>query len=73
VPLGVLEGLSFASGETLKCEAEVLLSGFGQRGFQTLSRNHLFTPRSATQAKMVDDIPSEARLYPQFWGVAVVE
>ena len=73
VPLSIFEGLSFTPGASLLCEAEVLLSGFGQRGFQTLSRNHLFTPRSAVSAKMVDDIPCEARLYPQHWGAAIVE
>lgn len=73
VPLSALEGLSFKPGEKLACEAEVLLSGFGQRGFQTISRNHLFTLRSFSQAKMVDDIPTEARMYPQNWGEALVK
>jgi hypothetical protein len=57
----------------LALEAEVLVSGSGQRGFQTLSRNHLYTPRDAGAPNMVDDIPSEARLYPQYWGEAVVK
>lgn len=75
VPLKLLEslGLSIKPGEKLAFEAEVLLSGFGQRGFQTVSRNHLFTPRSAVQSKMVDDVPTEARLYPQNWGEAIVK
>ncbi len=73
VPLSVLEGLSFKSGDKLSFEAEVLLSGYGLRGFQTMSRNHLFTPRSFVPAKMVDDVPTEARLYPAQWGEAIIE
>ena len=59
-------------GNRIAFEAEVLLSGNGVRGLQTISRNHLFTPRSAVQAKMVDDIPSEARSYPEYFGTAVI-
>jgi hypothetical protein len=73
IPLSLLNGLSFKSGAKLAFEAEVLLSGMGQRGFQTMSRNHLYTPGNAGQASMVDDIPSEARLYPQHWGNAEVK
>ncbi len=75
IPLNVFTdlGLSIKPGEKLAFEAEILLSGFGQRGFQTVSRNHLFTPRSAVQAKMIDDVPTEARLYPQNWGEADVK
>ena len=73
VPLKALSGLNFKPGEKLAFEAEVLLSGYGQRGFQTLSRNHLFTSRSAVASKMVDDIPTESRLYPANWGEAEVK
>ncbi len=42
------------------------------RGQQAASRNYLFTPlRSETS--MTSDIPTEARLYPQYWGKAVVK
>lgn len=73
LPKAFFADLSLKSGEKLAFEAEVLLSGFGQRGFQAMSRNHLYTSRSASQAKMVDDIPSEARLYPAYWGTLEVE
>ncbi|MFW5857014.1 MAG: hypothetical protein ACOCX4_03970, partial [Planctomycetota bacterium] len=73
LPKAFFEGLDFAAGSELAFEAEVLLSGYGQRGFQAISRNHLYTSRAATQAKMVDDIPSEARLSPANWGVLRVE
>lgn len=66
VPRRYLPDYELRDGGTVALEAEVLLSGNGIRGLQTLSRNHLFTPRSAGQAKMVDDIPSEARIYPQY-------
>lgn len=66
VPRALLPDYEFRKGGKIALEAEVLLSGNGIRGLQTLSRNHLFTPRSAGQAKMVDDIPSEARIYPQY-------
>ena len=67
IPKNIFEGLSFESGESVGFEAEVLLSGMGQRGFQVISRNHLYTPSTAGQATMVDDVPSEARLYPEYW------
>ncbi|MFZ2657480.1 MAG: hypothetical protein WAX69_21270 [Victivallales bacterium] len=75
IPLKLLEslGLSVKPGEKLSFDSEVLLSGFGQRGFQTMARNHMFTSRSFVPAKMVDDIPSEARLYPAQWGEAVIK
>jgi hypothetical protein len=75
IPLKLLEslGLSVKPGEKLSFDAEVLLSGFGQRGFQTMSRNHLFTSRSFVPSKMVDDIPTEARMYPAQWGEAVLK
>lgn len=73
LPKSCFEDLSFEPGSELAFESEVLLSGYGQRGFQAISRNHLYTSRAATQAKMVDDIPSEARLYPDNWGSAVIK
>ena len=73
IPRSALPGYELKPGAKLGFEAEVLLSGNGVRGLQAISRNHLFTPRSAGQAKMVDDIPSEARLYPQYWGSVTVK
>ena len=73
VPRKALPDYEFKKGGRIALEAEVLLSGNGVRGLQTLSRNHLFTPRSAGQAKMVDDIPSEARIYPQYMKNAEIK
>ncbi|MHC4886096.1 MAG: FlgD immunoglobulin-like domain containing protein [Planctomycetota bacterium] len=73
LPKAFFEGLDFGAGRSLGFEAEVLLSGFGQRGFQAMSRNHIYTSRANSMAKMVDDIPSEARLYPASWGILKVK
>lgn len=51
----------------LRGDVEIRLSGQGQRGLQATSRNYLFTPDTAATT-MVDDIPVESRLYPEFWG-----
>lgn len=66
VPLFFLE-FNLAAGASLRGDIEVRLSGAGQRGLQAVSRNYLFTPDKA-QTTMVDDIPTEARLYPAYWG-----
>lgn len=63
--------LEIAPGKTLRGDIEVRLSGNGQRGIQATSRNYLFTPAN-TQTSMTDDVPTEARLYPQFWGAVEV-
>jgi hypothetical protein len=72
-----LEIWSDANGDgqpqsALAADVEVLLSGQGARGLQTVSRNYLFSARTA-QTTMVDDLPTEARMYPEFWGTATVE
>ena len=66
VPRSFLE-FELKPGVALRGDIEVRLSGAGQRGIQTISRNYLFTP-SRTETSMVDDIPTEARLYPAYWG-----
>ena len=71
VPRAFLE-FDFAPGKTLQCDIEVRLSGAGARGLQVTERHYLFTP-SRAETTMVDDVPSEARLYPQFWGQAEVK
>ena len=48
-------------------EAEILLSGEGGRGLGTVRRIYLYSPDSS-QTTMVDDTPTEARMYPQGWG-----
>lgn len=73
IPRKHLPEFDLVPGKKLGFEAEVLLSGQGVRGLQAIARNHLFTPRSAGQAKMVDDIPSEARSYPKYWGSLLVK
>jgi hypothetical protein len=73
IPLEALAGLSLAPGATLAFEAEVLCSGAGTRGLQTISRNHLYTSKGFSPAKMTDDIPSEAWLYPDQWAAAVIK
>jgi hypothetical protein len=71
VPRGFLE-FPLTPGASLRGDVEVLLSGAGQRGLQTVSRNWLFSGgRSPTT--MTDDIPTEAWLYPQWWGGVTVK
>jgi hypothetical protein len=71
VPRSFLE-VSLTPGGSLSGDVEILLSGQGARGLQTTSRNYLFTPRRS-ETTMVDDIPTEARLYPQYWGQILVK
>jgi hypothetical protein len=73
IPIDALAGLSFSAGGHLAFEAEVLCSGAGTRGLQTISRNHLYTSKGFSPAKMTEDIPSEAWLYPDQWGEAAMK
>ena len=66
IPRAFLE-FDLAPNAQFKGDIEVRLSGNGPRGVQATSRNYLFTPANA-QTSMTDDVPTEARLYPQFWG-----
>jgi len=54
-------------GVTIKGDVEVLLSGAKSQGVQAVSRNWLYSG-GQVQTTMVDDIPTEAWLYPQYWG-----
>ena len=54
-------------GATIKGDVEVLLSGVKSQGVQAVSRNWLYSG-GKVQTTMIDDIPTEAWLYPQFWG-----
>ena len=47
-------------------DAEVLLSGEGGRGLQTVEKAYLHTPDSSS-VLMVDDVPTEARMHPHGW------
>ncbi len=71
VPRGFLE-FELKPGTVFRGDVEVRLSGAGQRGIQAVSRNYLFTP-SRPETSMVDDIPTEARLYPAYWGAVEVK
>ena len=64
LPEAPAEGVEFAG------DFQVLLSGEGGRGLGTIARHYLFNPPSG-QTTMVDDTPTEARLYPAGWGSIV--
>jgi hypothetical protein len=66
VPRSFLE-FPITPGTPLKGDIEVLLSGIKSQGLQAVSRNWLYSGGNV-QTTMVDDIPTEAWLYPQFWG-----
>jgi len=57
---------------TLAAEAEVMFSGQAARGLQTVNRHYLFSPLNS-KTTMIDDVPTEARLYPQYWGTTEVK
>ena len=71
VPVGFLE-FPIDAGTNLKGDVEILLSGSGSHGLQTASRNWLFSG-GHVETTMTDDIPTEAGLYPQFWGPVAVK
>jgi hypothetical protein len=71
VPRSFLE-FPIAAGTPLKGDVEVLLSGYKSQGLQAVSRNWLFSG-GHSQTTMTDDIPTEAWLYPQFWGDVTVK
>jgi hypothetical protein len=66
IPKSFLE-FPIASGTSLKGDVEVLQSGIKSQGVQTVSRNWL-SSGGHVETTMVDDLPSEAWLYPQYWG-----
>jgi hypothetical protein len=66
VPRSFLE-LELKPGTSLAGDVEVRLSGAGARGLQAVSRQYVFTPSTA-ETTMTDDVPTESRLYRQFWG-----
>jgi hypothetical protein len=71
VPKSFLE-FTLAPGTPVKGDVEVLLSGVKSQGVQAVSRNWLYSG-GQVQTTMVDDIPTEAWLYPQFWGDITVK
>jgi hypothetical protein len=66
IPRSFLE-FTIAPDAQIKGDVEVLLSGYKSQGLQAVSRNWLFSG-GHSQTTMTDDIPTEAWLYPQYWG-----
>ena len=64
--------LPLKSGAAIRADIEVNYSGYTDRGLQVISRNYLFSPQNGITT-MIDDIPTEAKLNPQWWGQAVVK
>jgi hypothetical protein len=71
VPRSFLE-FKIAPGTAIKGDIEVLLSGTKSQGLQAASRNWLYSG-GQVQTTMTDDVPTEAWLYPQFWGDIAVK
>lgn len=71
VPRSFIE-FPITPGSNIKGDVEVLLSGIKSQGLQAVSRNWLYSG-GRVQTTMVDDIPTEAWLYPQFWGDVTVK
>jgi hypothetical protein len=71
VPRGFVE-FPITSGTAVKGDVEVLLSGIKSQGLQSVSRNWLYSGGNV-QTTMTDDIPTEAWLYPQYWGIVTVK
>ena len=66
VPRSFLE-FDLAPGTALRGDVEVRLSGQGQSGLQATSRNYGFAPLT-NDLTLTSDLPTEARIYPQFFG-----
>ena len=71
VPLSFLD-FDIKKGTSLRGDIDLRYSGNGQRGVQAVSRNYLYTPDNP-QTTMTDDIPTEAKLYPEYWGQIIIE
>ena len=67
VPRSFLEFPAPGGHAAIKGDVEVLLSGVKTQGLQAVSRNWLNSGGHA-ETTMTDDIPTEAWLYPQYWG-----
>jgi len=53
-------------------DIDLRFSGIGGRGLQTVSRNYFFTPQRS-KTTMTDDVPTEASLYPEYWGALITD
>jgi len=71
VPRSFVE-FPIAPGTAIKGDVEVLLSGVKSQGVQATSRNWLYSG-GHVETTMIDDIPTEAWLYPQYWGDVLVK
>ncbi len=60
------------AGEKLAMDVEVNFSGYTNEGLQVVSRNYLFSPQNDAD-NTVSDLPTEAKLHPQWWGTAEVK
>ena len=63
--------LPLQPGGKIAADVEVNGGGYANRGLQLWFRNYLFSPQNGVTT-MVNDMPTEARLNPQWWGTAVV-
>ena len=57
----------FSLDREFAVEAEILYSGEGARGMETVRRVYLYSPATSWTG-MVNDTPTESRLYPEGWG-----
>lgn len=71
VPISFLE-FGWKKRADIRGDIDIRLSGMGQQGPQTVSRNYLFTPTSSATT-MTSDVPTEAKLYPQYWRSIKIE
>lgn len=65
VPLSFLD-IDINSEAGIRGDIDLRFSGIGGRGLQAVSRNYLFTP-DKSETTMTDDVPTEAKLYPEYW------
>ncbi len=65
-------GFPLASGRKIAMDVEVNFSGYTNEGLQVVTRNYLFSPQNDAD-NTVSDLPTEAKLHPQWWGVGEVK
>jgi hypothetical protein len=70
VPLAFLKPLVFAPGTELRFDADVL--GSDPSGRRTMTRS-FWHAAGDSALTMTQDMPTEAWLYPAYWGQAVVK
>ncbi len=60
------------AGHKVAMDVEVNFSGYTNEGLQVVTRNYLFSPQNDAD-NTVSDIPTEAKLHPQWWGVGEIK